>query len=215
MHSKDIMHRDMKPENLLLSSRDDTIAIVKICDFGMATHVFGETQGEMCGTGEYMAPEVIQRMPYGMQVDLWGAGVMLYVLLCGYLPFQGRNKGELRGSIVDGRVVFHSEYWSNVSEDAKKIVLKLLSKKSSERPTASQAIKETWMLKEESHLSKYERSDDTKRLFRRHNARRKIMGAARAVIALNRIKKLVAANQHDVHVTTNMENPLRIGQEKS
>ena len=209
MHSKEIMHRDMKPENLLLSSKDDTIATVKICDFGMATHVVGETSGELCGTGEYMSPEMIERKPYGTQVDMWGAGIMLYVLLCGYLPFQEMSTSELRQSISRDNVVFHADYWSKVSKDAKQFVLKLLMKNSKDRLTASQALNDPWMLHEETHLTQFQRSNDTQRLFRRHNARRKIMGVARAIIATNRMKKLVENNLHTHNVTTNVVNPMR------
>ena len=116
---------------------------------------------------------------------------------------------ELRRMIVKSDVVFHPDYWKNVSDDAKKFVLKLMSKNSKDRPEASAALNDPWMLHEEEHLSKFERSQDTTKIFRRTNARRKLMSVARAVIAMNRMKKLISGNIHDQTITSSVNNPMR------
>jgi calcium/calmodulin-dependent protein kinase I len=84
-HSNGIVHRDLKPENLLLSSTIDSDAEIKISDFGMsAITTQGSTLEEFCGTPDYMAPELINRLPYGAPVDMWAIGVITYCLLGGY-----------------------------------------------------------------------------------------------------------------------------------
>lgn len=83
-HSNGIVHRDLKPENLLLSSSDPSLAEIKISDFGMSAMASDSSLVEFCGTPEYMAPELINRQPYGAAVDMWAIGVITYCLLGGY-----------------------------------------------------------------------------------------------------------------------------------
>jgi serine/threonine protein kinase len=83
------VHRDLKPENLLLTNRSDD-ANIKIADFGFAADLALHPKGltESLGTPGYVAPEILREVPYGTSVDVWAAGVITYILLCGCHPFQ-------------------------------------------------------------------------------------------------------------------------------
>ena len=90
------MHRDLKPENFLFANRMET-APLKVIDFGLSvTFASGEKFNEIVGSPYYMAPEVLKRH-YGPEVDIWSAGVILYILLCGVPPFwAGWTKKHIR-----------------------------------------------------------------------------------------------------------------------
>ena len=92
-HSKSILHRDIKLDNILLSSNGE----VKICDFGVSKVVKrGEMMTEQCGTPAYIAPEILADRGYeGFAVDIWSAGVVLYAMLYGVVPFRANNMSEL------------------------------------------------------------------------------------------------------------------------
>jgi serine/threonine protein kinase len=93
-HSKGIVHRDMKLDNLLL----DESGTVKICDFGVSKQLTSshETMTEQCGTPAYIAPEILKDKGYrGFGVDIWSLGVCLYALLYGTVPFKANNMSEL------------------------------------------------------------------------------------------------------------------------
>ena len=90
LHSLNLVHRDLKPENLLLNDLEQ----VKLCDFGWCTEVTDGPMDTVCGTYEYMAPEIIQEKPYSLGVDIWSLGILLYELLHGYSPFRVRGKED-------------------------------------------------------------------------------------------------------------------------
>lgn len=187
IHQKGIMHRDMKPENLLLSA---DFKFVKLADFGFAKHVDGEQKGEICGTPEYVAPEMLKKMPYGVQVDMWSTGVILYILLSGCAPFQEMKRSVLFEKIKKAEYEFYEKQFMGISLDAKELVTALLTPDPSKRLTAEQALKHSWMVATEERLRSFSFSHDKMRDFRRFNARRKIMTAARVVIAMNRMRRM-------------------------
>lgn len=111
------MHRDLKLENLLLAKQDD-ISLVKIADFGLAKHAVNGMQ-TICGTPQYVAPEVIvgaKGHVYGPGVDMWSAGVVLYILLGGYPPFWSDSEPQLFDMIRKGKYSFADPVWNKVSE---------------------------------------------------------------------------------------------------
>ena len=111
------MHRDLKLENLLLAQQDD-ISLVKIADFGLAKHAVNGMQ-TICGTPQYVAPEVIVGQKghvYGPGVDMWSAGVVLYILLGGYPPFWSESEPQLFDMIRKGKYSFNDPVWAKVSE---------------------------------------------------------------------------------------------------
>jgi len=84
VHENNLIHRDIKPENLLLDENDN----IKLCDFGWCIELEIGNRNTVCGTPEYMAPEIIREMPYDKSIDIWSLGVLLYELLHGYSPFR-------------------------------------------------------------------------------------------------------------------------------
>lgn len=100
-HSLHIIHRDLKAENLLLDENLD----VKIADFGFSNQfVTGQKLNTWCGSPPYAAPELFQGKEYsGPEVDIWSLGVVLYVFVCGSLPFDGSNLAKLRARVIAGK----------------------------------------------------------------------------------------------------------------
>ena len=99
IHSLGVAHRDLKPENLLLTENK----ILKIIDFGLSHEFNGEEfLKTKCGSPSYAAPEIIKGLPYdGFKTDIWCCGIILYAMVCGYLPFEGENNKILFKSIVE------------------------------------------------------------------------------------------------------------------
>ncbi|KAI8146563.1 kinase-like domain-containing protein [Fennellomyces sp. T-0311] len=145
LHANNIVHRDMKPENLLFKS-DDSDADLAICDFGIAKlNNEDSTLETVCGSPGYVAPEVLRRQRYGAPIDIWAVGVITYTLLCGYQPFQAEDQVELINEITHARYEFHDRYWRSISQDAKDFIRRILTLDPNSRPTASEALKDKWM----------------------------------------------------------------------
>ena len=120
LHSKGISHRDLKPENLLLTNDK----ILKIIDFGLS-HEFDENilLKTKCGSPSYAAPEIIKGKHYnGFKIDVWCCGIILYAMVCGYLPFEGETNKELFKSIIE----CNPQYPDFLSSNCKKLIKKIL-----------------------------------------------------------------------------------------
>ena len=189
-HDRSIVHRDLKCENLLLVTKEsDHLGSIKVADFGFATRVHGLEKLPQCGTPGYVAPEILKNESYGLACDMWSIGIIAYILLGGYPPFNEKNQKDIFKKIKSGKYEFHADYWGNVSTEAKDFIAKLLVLDQKKRYTVDQALKHEWILKGASELSSRKLDSNLKAL-RRYNARRKIMAAARTVIAANRIKNM-------------------------
>mmetsp|Transcript_16944 Transcript_16944/g.18999 ORF Transcript_16944/g.18999 Transcript_16944/m.18999 type:complete len:592 (+) Transcript_16944:244-2019(+) len=139
LHAKNIVHCDLKPENVLLGARDTD---VKLADFGLASKIEGNEPLKLrCGSPGYIAPEVLENIGYGCIADIFSAGVILYIMLCGFPPFGGDNLRELIRCNKKCRWEFISPYWDPVSPAAKDIVSKMMEKDPKKRLTAEQALK--------------------------------------------------------------------------
>lgn len=147
LHRMSIVHRDIKPENLLVCEYPDGTKSLKLGDFGLATVVEGPLY-TVCGTPTYVAPEIIAETGYGLKVDIWAAGVIMYILLCGFPPFRSeRNQQEeLFEQILRGRLDFPSPYWDNISASAKDLIGKMLQVNVSARYTAEEVLSHPWVL---------------------------------------------------------------------
>ncbi|XP_058898279.1 serine/threonine-protein kinase DCLK1 isoform X1 [Kogia breviceps] len=146
LHSVNIVHRDIKPENLLVYEHQDGSKSLKLGDFGLATIVDGPLY-TVCGTPTYVAPEIIAETGYGLKVDIWAAGVITYILLCGFPPFRGSGDDQevLFDQILMGQVDFPSPYWDNVSDSAKELITMMLLVDVDQRFSAVQVLEHPWV----------------------------------------------------------------------
>ncbi|XP_040037938.2 serine/threonine-protein kinase DCLK1a isoform X1 [Gasterosteus aculeatus] len=146
LHCLNIVHRDIKPENLLVYEHGDGSKSLKLGDFGLATVVDGPLY-TVCGTPTYVAPEIISETGYGLKVDIWAAGVITYILLCGFPPFRGSSDDQevLFDQILMGQLEFPLPYWDNVSETAKELIRSMLEVEVDQRFTALQVLEHPWV----------------------------------------------------------------------
>ncbi|PWA98446.1 EF-hand domain pair [Artemisia annua] len=143
-HTHGVMHRDLKPENFLFANKKETAAL-KTIDFGLSVFFKeGEVFKEIVGSPWYMAPEVLKRS-YGPEVDVWSAGIILYILLCGVPPFWAETEQEVAQAILHSRIDFKRDPWSKVSENAKDLVKKMLDRDPKRRLTAQQVLEHPWL----------------------------------------------------------------------
>ncbi|KAK5865681.1 hypothetical protein PBY51_019930 [Eleginops maclovinus] len=149
LHSSNIVHRDIKPENLLVFEYPDGTKSLKLGDFGLATVVEGPLY-TVCGTPTYVAPEIISESGYGLKVDIWAAGVITYILLCGFPPFRSENnmQEDLFDQILLGRLEFPSPYWDNITDSAKELIGKMLQVNAEARYTAQDILSHPWITNE-------------------------------------------------------------------
>jgi serine/threonine protein kinase len=144
MHKKGVMHRDIKPENILIDSlRDDEVSI-KLADFGFATY-FREKADLMLGSPLYMAPEVINREAYSSKVDIWSAGVVIYIMLSGKPPFIAKTKEAIYKAIKKKEVEFPDSEWANISAEAKDFMKKALVKDPNQRTNIDNLLNHPWL----------------------------------------------------------------------
>uniref|UniRef100_A0A8C7NU29 calcium/calmodulin-dependent protein kinase n=2 Tax=Oncorhynchus mykiss TaxID=8022 RepID=A0A8C7NU29_ONCMY len=173
-HQSGIVHRDMKPENLLLASKLKGAA-VKLADFGLAIEVQGDQQAwfGFAGTPGYLSPEVLRKDPYGKPVDMWACGVILYILLVGYPPFWDEDQHRLYQQIKAGAYDFPSPEWDTVTPEAKDLINKMLTINPVKRVTATDALKHPWICQRSTVASMMHRQE-TVECLRKFNARRKL-----------------------------------------
>ncbi|XP_075277224.1 serine/threonine-protein kinase DCLK2 isoform X2 [Opisthocomus hoazin] len=146
LHGLNIVHRDIKPENLLVCEYPDGTKSLKLGDFGLATVVEGPLY-TVCGTPTYVAPEIIAETGYGLKVDIWAAGVITYILLCGFPPFRSENnlQEDLFDQILVGKLEFPSPYWDDITDSAKELISLMLHVNAEARYTAVQILSHPWV----------------------------------------------------------------------
>jgi serine/threonine protein kinase len=150
MKNLGIAHRDLKPANILMANKSNRYGMrVNVGDFGNATFVGADNlvRGR-CGTVGYVAPEIFlaqKNSGYENKVDEFSAGVILYVLLCGYEPFYGETEKKLIKENTKAKVEFPEEDWQSISVEGRDLVEKLLKRDPAERIDASKALQHAWI----------------------------------------------------------------------
>jgi calcium/calmodulin-dependent protein kinase I len=138
LHSIGVVHRDLKLENMLLAKKDSLD--MKLADFGLSKLYSGQALQTACGTPFYVAPDILLGTGYGPGVDMWACGVLLYILLSGRLPFHADNDADLFRLIMEGKLVFKSPQFDNISKEAVDLIKHLLVVDPETRYTARQAL---------------------------------------------------------------------------
>jgi serine/threonine protein kinase len=144
MHEHEVMHRDLKLENILITSDEDETHI-KIADFGFACKMTPEDMSMYCGTPGYFAPEVIHKQPYGASADVFSVGVILYILLTGKAPFYEKTDELTFAKNLEGIINFETQDWEHISNDALDFVRLLTAQHADARPSASEALSHIWI----------------------------------------------------------------------
>eukprot|EP00920_Eleutheroschizon_duboscqi_P036861 GHVT01088497.1.p1 GENE.GHVT01088497.1~~GHVT01088497.1.p1 ORF type:complete len:625 (+),score=71.35 GHVT01088497.1:616-2490(+) len=144
-HSRSVAHRDMKPENFLfLQSKPDSP--IKLIDFGLASRFTENTyMTTRAGTPYYVSPQVLEGQ-YGPDCDVWSIGVMMYILLCGYPPFNAPSDRGIMSKVMSAPITFPDSEWKSVSTEAKDLIMKLLDRNVKTRLTAEQAMRHPWFV---------------------------------------------------------------------
>lgn len=143
LHSLRIVHRDMKPENILMVSPTHP----KITDFGLSTFINKEDDKihSLVGTPSYVSPELCAGIPYGTAADMWSCGVMLFYMLSGLRPFRGDTKEEVKREILTAAVKFPEAAFRRVGMNAKRLVLRMLDRDQKSRISAEDALNHPWL----------------------------------------------------------------------
>lgn len=182
LHDHDIVHRDVKPENLIFRTTEPDSDLV-IVDFGISKHLNSpdEVLTGLAGSPGYAAPEILNRLGHGKPCDIWSVGIVTYTAICGFTPFRAQNRQGLIEETTRARLEFQPRYWANVSEEAKQFIQDLVNPKANERPTAAEALQHKWLTKH-----KADSSIDISAGLRENWPRQKFQSAVRKVIAANR-----------------------------
>ncbi|KAL5781080.1 hypothetical protein ACOSP7_006109 [Xanthoceras sorbifolium] len=143
-HDNGVIHRDLKPENFLFADTNEN-APLKAIDFGLSIFFEnGQRFNEIVGSPYYMAPEVLRRN-YGPEVDVWSAGIILYILLCGVPPFWAETEEGIAHAIVRGKIDFERDPWPKISTEAKKLVKNMLDPNPYSRLTIQEVLEHPWI----------------------------------------------------------------------
>ncbi|KAJ4922963.1 hypothetical protein JOQ06_021283 [Pogonophryne albipinna] len=175
LHAKQIAHFDLKPENIMLLHRSVPHPRIKIIDFGLAHKIdFGNDFKNIFGTPEFVAPEVVNYEPLGLEADMWSVGVITYILLSGASPFLGDNKQETLANVSAVDYTFDEEFFSSTSILAKDFITRLLVKDPKKRMTIQDSLLHPWIKPKDTQqaLSRKESAVNMEK-FKKFAARRK------------------------------------------
>ncbi|CDW91349.1 protein kinase domain containing protein [Stylonychia lemnae] len=170
LHSKNMCHRDIKLENIII---DPETKIIKIIDFGFAVYST-KTLKLYCGTPTYMAPEIIAKKEYkGPPIDIWTSGIAFYIMLCGFFPFYAHTDRELGRKISQG--IFHIP--KELSEQSVKVLQKMLVVDPNQRASAAQILDDLNSLKDNQiqSIAQTERVDDSRLILEKKTSSQMIL----------------------------------------
>ncbi|XP_066917712.1 myosin light chain kinase, smooth muscle-like isoform X2 [Clytia hemisphaerica] len=187
MHKKKIVHLDLKPENILCIDSPQGYDEIKLIDFGLARDLSSTKQLScICGTPEFVAPEVINFDPISVQSDMWSLGVITYVLLSGISPFLGDDDGETLQNVTFGEFDFEDEdgAFEHVSEIAKEFISDLLCLNPRDRLSVGDCLEHSWL-----NTQTNEEELDTTNL-KKFIARRRWLRTIHAIKAVGRFNQV-------------------------
>ncbi|KAL5207377.1 hypothetical protein ABZP36_031812 [Zizania latifolia] len=142
-HRRGVAHRDVKPDNVLFDAR----GVLKLGDFGSAEwFADGRPMTGLVGTPYYVAPEVVAGREYNEKVDVWSAGVVLYMMLSGTVPFHGATAAEIFEGVLRGNLRFPPRAFASVSPEAKDLMRRMLCRDVSRRFSADQVLRHPWIV---------------------------------------------------------------------
>ncbi|XP_063604789.1 death-associated protein kinase 1-like isoform X2 [Penaeus indicus] len=189
MHSNNIAHLDLKPENVLLLSKNRQH--IKLIDFGLSRMITdAEEVRDLMGTAEFMAPEIVNYEPLCLATDMWAIGVITYILLSGASPFLGDSQQETYNNITAVDFAFDDEDFSGTSDLAKDFISQLLIKDPRHRMSAEQSLAHPWMAPQ-SKEQEIERRDAQTNMdnFKSYQARRRWKHSLKVVTLCNRLSR--------------------------
>jgi len=140
-HQKHVIHRDLKPENLLIGLNGE----VKISDFGWSVHAPTKRRQTMCGTLDYIPPEMIEGKDHDKNVDIWSLGILTYEFLVGKPPFEAEGRDDTYKNILTGVVRYPAEIY--ISKEAKDLISKLLQHEPTKRMKLEEVLEHPWIKK--------------------------------------------------------------------
>lgn len=210
MHQQSICHLDLKPENIMLLSKDSHN--IKLIDFGMSRRITeGEDVREIMGTAEFVAPEVINYEPLSLATDMWAIGVITYILLSGASPFLGDDQQETFANITAVNYEFDEQYFGNTSDLAKDFIMKLLVNDPRKRSSIEECLEHPW-IKPRSKKQKLQRKVSHLNMenLRRFTAKKRWKQSMKVVSICNRLSRNArlksASTTGDITADGNQDN---------
>jgi len=147
LHSLDIVHRDIKLENLMVCP--ETTSQIKIIDMGFAKKCAkGDTITGVAGSPSYVAPEILKKLPYDHKCDIWSAGIVMFTLLFGVLPYHSDNQAKKYEIIKKGGLPTQDPEWNTISEEAQDLLHGLLNTDPKKRLSAKVVLNHAWFKKD-------------------------------------------------------------------
>ncbi|XP_048358888.1 death-associated protein kinase 1 [Sphaerodactylus townsendi] len=191
LHSLQIAHFDLKPENIMLLDRNVPKPRIKIIDFGLAHKIdFSNEFKNIFGTPEFVAPEIVNYEPLGLEADMWSIGVITYILLSGASPFLGETKQETLANVSAVNYDFEEEFFRNTSALAKDFIRRLLVKDPKKRMTIQDSLQHPW-IKPKDTLQVLSRKASAVNMekFKKFAARRKWKQSVRLISLCQRLSR--------------------------
>ena len=144
LHKNNLVHRDIKPENILLNGDK-----IKLCDFGWCCETDSNNRKSFCGTFEYMAPEIINEIPYGKPVDIWALGILLYELYYGISPFNSNKQNEEQTKEIINNIMQNKLFFDrkSIAYDMKDLIIHMLDNDVKRRYTIDEVVSHPWFKK--------------------------------------------------------------------